>query len=393
MNATPSRVYLDNAATSWPKPPAVYDAVDHYQRHVGVAAGRSAYRESANLAAQIAETRRRVAEMIGAPRGRSIIFTCNGTEALNLALHGGLRPGDHVVTSASEHNSVLRPLRYLYDTAGVQVTVVPCDEQGMIDPDAVATAIRPDTRMIAMIHASNVTGAVQPIGPIGRIAHDHGVLFLVDAAQSLGHIPVDVQACHIDLLAAPGHKGLLGPLGTGILYITPGLEQRLRPLRQGGTGTVSENEIHPRVYPDGFEAGNLNVPGVLGLLAGLRFLEQQGLDALREHEQKLTRQLIDGFSAIRGATVLGPREAPSRVGVVSITLDGYDPQEVAAMLDTTEGIQVRSGLHCAPRIHAALGTLARGGAIRFSTGPFNTTDQVDRAVRCVAELSAAGPLA
>jgi cysteine desulfurase family protein len=391
MNATPSRIYLDNAATSWPKPPAVYDAIDHYQRHVGVAAGRGAYRESAEIAAQIAETRRRVGELIGAPRGRSVIFTCNGTESLNLALHGSLGTGDHVVTSASEHNSVLRPLRYLHDTAGVQVTVVPCDGRGLIDPDAVATAIRPETRMIAMIHASNVTGAVQPVREIGRLAHDHEVLFLVDAAQSLGHIPVDVQACHIDLLAAPGHKGLLGPLGTGILYAAPGAEQKMRPLRQGGTGTNSENEIHPRGYPDGFEAGNLNVPGVIGLLAALRFLEHQGLGALRKHEQELTRQLIDGFSAIRGVTVLGPREAPSQVGVVSITLDGYDPQEVAAMLDATEGIQVRSGLHCAPRIHAALGTLARGGAIRFSTGPFNTSAEVHRAVHAIAELSAAGP--
>jgi cysteine desulfurase family protein len=391
MNATPSRIYLDNAATSWPKPPAVYDAVDHYQRHVGASAGRSAYRDSTDVAAQIAETRRRAAELIGAPRGRSVIFTCNGTESLNLALHGTLRPGDHVVTSASEHNSVLRPLRYLHDTAGVQVTVVPCDHRGLIDPDAVAAAIRPETRMIAMIHASNVTGAIQPIREIGCLARDHEVLFLVDAAQSLGHIPVDVQACHIDLLAAPGHKGLLGPLGTGILYATPEAEQRLRPLRQGGTGTNSENEIHPCVYPDGFEAGNLNVPGVIGMLAALRFLEHPGLDARRKHEQELTRQLIDGFSAIRGVTVLGPREASSQVGVVSITLDDYDPQEVAAMLDATEGIQVRSGLHCAPRIHAALGTRDRGGAIRFSTGPFNTSDEVHRAVHAIAELSAAGP--
>ena len=388
MNASTERIYLDNAATSWPKPESVYQAVDHYQRQIGAAAGRGAYRQAAEVERLVEDARHRIGQLIGAPIGRPVIFTCNGTDALNLALHGVLRPNDHVITTESEHNSVLRPLRELERHRGVELSIAACDDQGVVDPDSIRQAIRSRTRLIAMLHASNVTGAVQPVAEVGRIASEHGLLFLVDAAQTVGHLPLDVQSWHIDLLAAPGHKGLLGPLGTGFLYIAPDVLEQVRPIRHGGTGTRSESEHHPESYPEGFEAGNLNVPGIAGLRAGAAFIAEQGWERLRRHEKQLTETLLEGLKGIPQVSVLGPADADRRLGVVSISVEGYDPQEVAAMLDAAHGIQVRSGLHCAARIHARLGTLARGGAVRFSTGPFNTVDQISCAIEAVAGIAA-----
>lgn len=388
MNETTARIYLDNAATSWPKPESVYLAIDAYQRQIGAAAGRGAYGQATEVERLVGDARHRVGQLIGVPVGHPVIFTCNGTEALNLALHGVLRPGDHVITTETEHNSVLRPLRELERLRGVELTIVPCDDYGVVDPRAVQRAIRPRTRLIAMIHASNVTGALQPVADVGQIAAEYGLLFLVDAAQSVGHVPLDVQGWNVHLLAAPGHKGLLGPLGTGFLYVAANIRDQVHPLRQGGTGTRSESERHPESYPEGFEAGNLNVPGIVGLGAGAAFVAEQGWQRLRQHEMQLTETLLTGLREIPGVSVLGPTAADRRLGVVSICVEGYDPQEVAFMLDSAHGIQVRSGLHCAARIHARLGTLDRGGAVRFSTGPFNTLEQVSCALEAVAGIAA-----
>ncbi len=288
--STQERIYLDNAATSWPKPQSVYDAVDHYQRSMGVAAGRGFYREAVEVDRTLQRTRTAIARLIGADEPSRIIFTFNGTDSLNLALHGILRSGDHVITSAAEHNSVLRPLRYLEGHQGVEISRIPVDEFGLVDPDAIRGAIRPNSRLIALIHASNVTGALQPAEDVGRIAHENGLLFLLDAAQSLGHVPLDVSRLGADLLAAPGHKGLLGPLGTGILYVAPGIEEQLRPIRQGGTGTDSESDRQPETLPQKYESGNPNVAGLVGLSAGVEYLAQQGIAAVRQHELQLINQ-------------------------------------------------------------------------------------------------------
>ncbi len=387
MNA-PRRIYLDNAATSWPKPEAVYAAVDRYQRENGAPAGRSGYHEAAEAGRIVSDLRRRLAEFIEAPSGKQIVFGQNGTDCLNLALHGLLRAGDHVVTTVAEHNSVLRPLRTLEETGGVSVTRVACDGSGMVDPGDIAAAITENTRLVAVVHASNVTGAVQPVTEIARAAHERGALVLVDACQTLGHRPLSVLSSEIDLLAASGHKGLLGPLGTGLLYIRAGLEVDLEPRREGGTGTRSEEDRQPSGMPEKFESGNLNMPGLAGLAAGLAWLRDQGLHALHRRQQRL-EELLTGLREIHGVRVYGPEKLEDRVGVVSFTLEGFDPQEIASTLDSVYRIQVRPGLHCAPRMHEALGTLNRGGTVRLSVGPYTTPEDTAAVVAALGEISSA----
>ncbi len=261
------------------------------------------------------------------------------------------------------------------------------DAAGLVDPDDVRRALRPNTRLVAMLHASNVTGAIQPVAAIGRLAQQHGARFLVDAAQSLGHVPISVNVMDADFLAAPGHKGLLGPLGTGMLYIRPGLESQLHSLRQGGTGTRSDEDRQPDTLPDKFEAGNHNVPGLIGLAAALRWIESQGISKIFEHEQQLADRLRNGLRSIPGMRIYAAKPSTSSVGVVSIAIEGYDPQEAAALLDASFGVQVRAGLHCAPLMHRALGTSESGGTVRFSVGPFNTTSDIDAAITAVSEIT------
>ncbi len=398
MQTERERIYLDNAATSWPKPPAVYEAVDRYQRECGAPVGRSAYQEANQVNQAVAAARVGLARLIGADDARQIIFTFNGTDALNMAIGGTLRDGDHVITTVVEHNSVLRPLSHLQRghlqrghqprADRISLTHIGCDCAGMVDPDDVRRAIGPKTRLIVLTHASNVTGAIQRVTEIGKIAKQHGVLFLVDAAQTLGHMPVMVDEIGADLLAAPGHKGLLGPLGTGILYIRSGVEPSLESIRQGGTGTQSSRDIQPDVLPMKYESGSVNTPGILGLGEGVDYLRLRGLGDMRRHHEALAGKLLDGFRDIPQVVIHGPDSAGERVGVVSITLDGYDPQEVAATLDAAYRIQVRSGIHCAPRMHEALGTNKHGGTIRFSLGPFTTAAQIETVIDAVAEMAA-----
>jgi cysteine desulfurase family protein len=382
------RIYLDNAATSWPKPQSVYAAVERAMREVGAPAGRGVYREADEAARLVADARRRVAALLGAEEPRRVAFTLNGTDSLNLAIYGLLKPGDHVVTTVIEHNSVLRPLRRLEQTGGVTVTRVPCDGEGIIDPQEMAKAVSRQTRLIALIHASNVTGALQPIEEVGRVAREREVLFLVDAAQTVGRVPLDVRNIGCSLLAAPGHKGLMGPLGTGVLYIAPGIEQQLASVRQGGTGTQSEEDLQPETLPDKYEAGNLNVPALAGLAAGAAWLQEQGLEEVHRRVSDLTTRLVQGFREIDGVTVFGPAEPGRRIDVVSIVIVGCQPHEAAVMLDTAHRIQTRPGLHCAPLMHRALGTIEGGGTLRFSVGPFNTEEEIDQTVNAVAEIAA-----
>jgi cysteine desulfurase/selenocysteine lyase len=389
--STPPRVYLDNAATSWPKPEGVYRAVDAYLRERGANMGRGSYRTALATDDEVAAARKRAAGLLGV-RPSQLVFTAGCTDSLNLALHGFVRPGDHVVTTAIEHNSILRPLRAL-EEAGVQVSRVPCDGQGFVNPDDVRNALRGETRLVAVSHASNVTGAVQPLAEIARAVRGaSGARLLVDAAQSLGHVPWDA-GLEIDFVAASGHKGLLGPLGVGILAIRAGLEKELRPQRQGGTGSRSDQDLQPADMPDKFESGSPNVPGIVGLSAGLEFLAKEGIEALEGRTRELTARLLAGLAGILQVTVYGPRDTESaaagrRVGVVSFNVGEYDPRELAAILDSHYGIEIRSGIHCAQRMHQALGTLERGGAARVSLGPFNTADHVDLVVRAIAEVAA-----
>lgn len=385
---TSKRIYLDNAATSWPKPETVYRAVNHYQRQLGASPSRSVYAEALEVDRIVQATRTALVRLLDGTGPEHLIFTLNGSDALNLAIHGVLRPGDHAVTSAVDHNSVLRPLRWLEEHGAVDVTRVACGAEGIVDPEAFRAALRPNTRLVALVHASNVTGALQPIVEVGRIVREHGAIFLVDAAQSLGHVPLSVTEASIDLLAAPGHKGLLGPLGTGLLWIRPGVEQHLAPTRQGGTGTRSHEDLQPEELPDRYEPGNVNALGVCGLKAGVEYVTRQGIASLRAHALQLTQRMREGLSTIAGVRVYGPSDPARQVGVVSLTLEGFEPQELAAILDSSYRIQVRAGIHCAPRMHATLGTLASGGTVRFSFGPFTTAEDIDTVIAALEAIAA-----
>jgi cysteine desulfurase family protein len=380
------RIYLDNAATSWPKPAAVYDAIDDYQRRLGAPAGRSGYAEAAEVSQRVEAARRRVASLLGVADPTHLIFTSNGTDSLNLVLHGLLSAGDHVVTTVVEHNSVLRPLADLA-MAGVTASYVGCSSSGVVDPEDIKNALRPNTRLVAITQASNVTGALQPVAEVAAISRAAGVKVLCDAAQTAGHQPVDLVALGVDYLAASGHKGLLGPLGTGVLAIRPGAAAELRSVRQGGTGTHSERAEQPGDLPAKFESGNLNVLGILGLGAAAEYLEGRGLAEVERHGRALCERLLDGLGRLAGVSIYGPKQAQDRVPLVSIRVEGFDPQELALVLDATHRIQVRPGLHCAPRMHEALATQAGGGTIRFSLGLFTTTTEIDSTIAAIAELA------
>ncbi len=376
--------YLDNAATSWPKPEAVYQAVDRFMREVGATPGRGGHWREEEAARIADEARAALAQLFNAPDPAGIAFTMNATQAINMALKGVLRPGDHVITSSIEHNAMWRPLKAL-ERRGVAVTAVPCAADGTLDPADVAAAIRPNTRLIALLHASNVLGTLLPVAAIGQIAHDHGLLFLVDAAQTAGAHPIDVQAMHIDLLAFPGHKGLYGPHGTGGLVVRPGVQ--LETWIEGGSGTESAPETMPEALPLRLEAGTQNAAGIAGLLAGARFVLAQGVERIREHELALTGQLIEALGDVPGLTVLGPAGLARRTAVVSVTVEGYIPDQLAAVLDQVFDIATRAGLHCAPQAHRTAGTL-EAGALRFSPGYFNTPEEVAEAAAALRSIVA-----
>ncbi len=382
------RLYLDNAATSFPKPPEVFEAMRAYWETLGASAGRGAYREAVETGEIVAGCRRRLARLIRAASPETVVFTFNGSGALSQAIKGLLRDGDHVVTSTLEHNSVLRPISALGTQRGVLVTHVPADPStGRVRAADMEAAIRPETRLIALVHASNVIGTIQPVAEVGASARKRGIPFLVDAAQTAGHLPIDVEALCADLLAMPGHKGLMGPLGTGALYIKPGMESRLRPLLEGGTGSASERPVQPEFMPDKFESGSHNAIGLAGLSAAIGWVETRTIEALAGHERTICNRFLDGAAQVHGLTVYGPPVAEGRVAVFSVRLAGLEPSELSAAMETEFGILTRSGIHCAPLAHEALGTHRDGGTTRVSFGAFSTQDDVDRCLACLAELS------
>ena len=395
----PARIYLDHAATSFPKPEPVLAAMLRYATQLGASPGRGEYAEAVGSAAVLSRCRARLCELFGGASPERVVFTLNCTDALNLAIHGTVgwwqrhRPGEpvHLVTTAMDHNSVLRPLEHLRGS-GVEVTRVGADREGFVDPAVVAAALRPETRLVAMVHASNVSGTLQDVGAVGRACRRQGVPLLVDAAQSLGHVPVDVGAMGIDLLAFPGHKGLMGPLGTGGLYIRPGLEGLIEPVRQGGTGSRSEQDTQPTEMPDRYESGSHNTLGIAGLLAGVEWLLERTVAGLRAHEVGLIKTFLRRFpGADAGYRLLGPTDPARRVGVFSITHKTLTPAELARALEDRAGVLCRAGLHCAPGAHESLGTGANGtGACRLSVGPFSTRDDVRSACECLGSIGRAG---
>jgi cysteine desulfurase family protein len=374
MGGARRRVYLDNAATSYPKPEAVYRAVDWCLREVGANAGRGGYRLALEADEIVYKARSSLAKLFNVRDASRIVFTANATEALNLAIKGLVGPGDHVVTSSMEHNAVWRCLKTLERDQGVELTVVPCAADGTLAPEAVEKALRPNTRLIVLTHASNVTGTIMPVAEVGKIARRHGIPFLVDAAQTAGVLPIDVERDHIDLLAFTGHKGLLGPFGTGGLYIREGLDPR--PLKEGGTGSQSRLPYQPETPPERYEAGTLNVCGLAGLAAGVEFILNEGVEKIREKEKSLTRHALKALASVPNVEIYGPRDAERQVGVISFNLTGVDGAEVAYVLDEVYGIMVRVGLHCAPLAHETIGTLDRG-TVRIGLGYFNTFEELD----------------
>jgi cysteine desulfurase family protein len=379
-------IYFDNAATSWPKPPGVVEALVHFLEAVGANPGRAAHQRAIESGRIVYDTREAVAELFNAPDPLRVIFGANVTEALNLALRGYLRPGDHVITSSMEHNSVMRPLRAL-ERKGVDLTVVACSPEGLLEPADVEAAIRPNTAMIVLNHASNVVGTVLPVRDVGRIAREHDVLLLVDAAQTGGAYPCDVQIDEIDLLGFTGHKSLYGPMGTGGLIIGERVDvDRLRPLTRGGTGSNSELEQQPDFLPDMCESGTPNVVGLAGLGAGVRWVLEHGVEEIRAHEVAMTERLIGGLRAIDGVTVYGGLDAESQTATVSFNIAGMVPSEVGLRLDEDYGIMCRVGLHCAPAAHRTIGTFP-GGTVRFGLSAFNTLEEVRKGIGAVRTLA------
>jgi len=388
--ARPVRRYLDNAATSWPKPPEVFSAWEHAGRTIGAAAGRATYREAVEADGIRTRCRAAVARLLGNADPQRVAFPGGATLGLNIAIHGLVGSGDHVIATAADHNATLRPLRHLADGGLIELSIVPCDGAGRVDPDEVARAWRPATRLLTCSHASNVTGTVQDARALGQIAHDRGGLFLLDAAQSLGQIACSPDGCGADLIVAPSHKWLLGPMGTGILWARSGID--LDPLVQGGTGSASDSLAMPDRFTDRMEAGTPDLPALAGLLAATAWLTSQSIDAIGQRCRGLAVAAAARLADTSGVRVFGPHAPRQHAGsgeaiapIVSFTVEGYDPAEIAALLEHVAGVQVRSGFHCAACIHAHLGTQA-GGTVRASFGPFNTDDDVDSLVAAVQKL-------
>ena len=379
-------IYLDNPATSWPKPPQVKEAMVKFMEEVGANPGRSGHSLSIEAARVIYEAREALSVLFHVKDSSRIIFTLNATESINLALKGLLKPGDHVITSSMEHNSVMRPLRDL-EKRGVALTAVSCFEDGTLDPQKVEKKIQSTTRMIVLNHASNVTGTLLPIIAVGEIARAHNLLFLVDAAQTAGAYPIDVEKDGIDLLAFTGHKSLYGPQGTGGLVIGERIDEKeMIPLKQGGTGSRSEFEEQPDFLPDRFESGTPNGVGIAGLLAGIRFVLEKGVEQIRRNEITLTKKLIEGLKEISQVKRYGPENQANRIATLSFNIEQLSPSNGASRLEKEFGILCRPGLHCAPAAHHTIGTFPEG-TIRFGLGAFNTEEEIETAIKAVLQIT------
>lgn len=379
-------IYLDSGATTFPKPEEVYVAMDQFFRCCGVNPGRSGYDLCMVAGSMVEETRKLLTEFFnGGTDPNRLIFGYNATDALNLAIFGLLKEGDHAITSNIEHNSVIRPLYHLCKYGGVEVDHVPFDSQGFLDPDEFARRFKKNTKLVAINHASNVIGTVQPVGEIGRLCRERGITLLVDTAQSAGKIPVDMQKLNIDVLAFTGHKSLMGPMGIGGLYVREGVE--VRHTRAGGTGVRSAVPTHLFEYPYRLEYGTPNLPGIAGLNAGVKWVLKEGMSKIHNREMQLVRMLRDGLREIEGVTLYCQDNLDNHIGILSFNVEGLEAMDTSTMLDVDYSITCRTGLHCAPRVHKQLGTDKIHGSVRFGLGPFNTAEDIQAAIKAVGEIA------
>jgi len=376
-------IYFDNAATSWPKPVSVYRKMDEFLHEWGANPGRAGHRMAVGAERIVEEIRFQIARFFGINDSRRIIFTLNCTDSLNIGIKGLLKRGDHAITTYLEHNSVSRPLESLVRKGIISVKRIDHNEEGFIDLEELSRAFTPQTKLVVVVHGSNVIGSLQPIREIGRISKEKGAIFMVDAAQTAGIIPIDVETDNIDLLAFPGHKALFGPPGTGGLYVGPRVY--LEPWREGGSGVDSESELQPEELPFKLEGGTINTVGIAGLGAGITFIMKEGIEKIRKHEMELTKYLLGRLSEIRKVVIYGSRDEGKRIGTISFNIEGLSPAEVGAILDESFGIACRTGLHCAPYAHKKLGTFPEG-TVRFSLGYFNTREEVDFAIDGLTQI-------
>ncbi len=374
-------IYLDNGATSFPKPRIVHEEYERCMRYYAANAGRGAHKRSIMAAEKLWETREALGTLFSIKTPERIVFTPNCTMGLNMGLYGILKSGDDLVISNMEHNSVYRPAMAL-SQKGVRTLFAAADREGIVTPESVIRQITPRTRLVCILHASNVSGSINPIRQIGQVLRRRGILFMVDAAQTAGCVPIDVEADSIDILAFPGHKGLLGPQGTGGLYVRKGID--IRPILAGGTGSESESAFQPTFLPDRLESGTQNLPGIAGLCGGVQYVLSQGVDAIGMHERRLCGLFIDRIKEIEGVRILGPQNIEKRAGIVSVSLADHDPMVVAQKLDKLYDIATRAGLHCAPLAAKTLGL--QNGSLRFSPGIFNTEKDMDYAARALISI-------
>ena len=377
-------IYLDNAATSFPKPVGVSDAMKAYVDRVGATINRSVYESAQDAGLVTLQLRERLKKLFCFPEPVThVILTPGATWGLNMVIKGFLKPGDHCIVSAMEHNAVMRPLLQMQ---GVDYDRIPCDRTGLLDPAHMEALIRPNTKLLVIAHGSNVCGSVQDAETVGKICARHGIAFVLDAAQTAGHIPINFEALHLSALCVPGHKGLLGPSGIGALLMTDEFAKKLDPIVAGGTGSASDSEYLPDYLPDRFESGTPNLPGIYGWEAALRFIEDMGVEALHRHETALCKRFLEGLKQIGGVALCGTEDMDCRVGVISVDFLRQDNAEAAFRLETEFGILTRCGLHCAPSAHKTLNTFPRG-TVRFSLGFASTEEDVDAALAAIKAVS------
>jgi cysteine desulfurase/selenocysteine lyase len=379
-------IFLDNAATTFPKPESVHTFMDQFYRRAGVNPGRSGYDLCMEAGEMLDNTRKLLTRFFNGSDFNRLCFTYNATDALNLIIFGMLKEGDHAITTMVEHNSVLRPLYHLAQFGGVEVDHVPFDGAGFVDPEEIRRRFRPNTRLVVVNHGSNVIGTVQPIREIGRHCREHGIPFAVDASQTAGHLPIDVEKDNVDLLAFTGHKSLLGPTGIGGIYVREGIT--VRQTRAGGTGVRSAEHLHLPEYPFRLEYGTPNLRGAAGLHAGVSWIQEQGLETIHKKEMALAAQLREGLAQIEGVRLYCLDSLANHLSVLTFNVEGLEAGETGTMLDVDHNIACRTGLHCAPLVHEHLGTATIKGSVRFGIGPFNTEDDIQAAVQAVSEIAA-----
>ncbi len=376
-------IYLDNAATTYPKPEKVYDSIMDCMKNYCANPGRAGHKLAMRAAREIYDARENIAKLFNIDNPMNVIFTNNATDSLNLAIKGVVKSGDHIITTSMEHNSVIRPIKSL-ENHGVENTIVQCDKEGFLNIEDLKKAIKSNTKLIVTTHASNVVGTLIDINAVGEVAKEHNLLYLVDASQTAGVYDINVSDINVDMIAAPGHKCLLGPQGTGILYIREGLNVNI--LKEGGTGSKSEDLFQPDLVPDKYEAGTHNTPGIVGLNEGVKFILEKGIDNIRIHEEKLCEYMLNKLKEVPNIIIYGTKDSKKRAAVIAVNIGNMDSGEITFLLDSQYQIATRSGIHCSPLAHQTLGTLEQG-VVRFSLGYFNTESDIDEAIKALIEIA------